>query len=280
MAPVEVPPDLVGQSSLYTHADPLIKRLRLQDSTGKDIGDVERYFKNKDVLVLYAGSEGGSNNLRRLHSDLTQFAVRYLKSASVMYVSTDTSPLAPERVLSGQAWMRMVFQDNSDFASVGDNSTDGLDAGAGRRYPGVEDVKRGEEFITAGELEVGAESVTFGLDENPYDYARPLSRAAVTSIMKAYSTPSISIYHIPTHTFLARNVKPATFTSDNIDKAYHTWRNGGTPKLRVVDVLRSMKWYIVMLVLAVGYRVLVIFGGKQYDVLPGLVEQLTFKPKQ
>lgn len=44
----------------------------------------------------------------------------------------------------------MVFQDNSDFASVGDNSTDGLDAGAGRRYPGVEDVKRGEEFITAG----------------------------------------------------------------------------------------------------------------------------------
>ena len=26
MAPIEVPPDLVGQSSLYTHADPLLKR--------------------------------------------------------------------------------------------------------------------------------------------------------------------------------------------------------------------------------------------------------------
>lgn len=26
MAPTEVPPDLVGQSSLYTHVDPLLKR--------------------------------------------------------------------------------------------------------------------------------------------------------------------------------------------------------------------------------------------------------------
>ena len=40
--------------------------------------------------------------------------------------------------------------------------------------------------------------------------------------------------HIPTHTFLARNVKPATFSPDTIDKTYHTWQNGGTPKLRVV----------------------------------------------
>lgn len=39
-------------------------RLRLQDSTGKDIEDIQRYFKNKDILVLYAGSEGGSRESR------------------------------------------------------------------------------------------------------------------------------------------------------------------------------------------------------------------------
>ena len=49
-----VPGVLVGRSELTG------RRLRLQDSTGKDIEDVQRYFKHKDIVVLYAGSESGS----------------------------------------------------------------------------------------------------------------------------------------------------------------------------------------------------------------------------
>lgn len=53
--------------SILTLTDTL--RLRLQDSTGNDITDIERYFKNKDVLVFYAGSEGGSSEyIRRTSS--------------------------------------------------------------------------------------------------------------------------------------------------------------------------------------------------------------------
>jgi hypothetical protein len=61
MAPVEIPHDLIGQSSLYNHPDPLLRRLRLDDSSGGSITDLDRTFKGKEVLVLYAGSEHGSS---------------------------------------------------------------------------------------------------------------------------------------------------------------------------------------------------------------------------
>lgn len=60
-APLSIPPDLVGQSSLYNHPDPLLRRLRLDDSSGGSITDLDKTFKGKEVLVLYAGSEHGSS---------------------------------------------------------------------------------------------------------------------------------------------------------------------------------------------------------------------------
>jgi hypothetical protein len=61
MSPLEIPHDLIGQSSLYNHPDPLLRRLRLDDSSGGSIQDLDRTFKGKEVLVLYAGSEHGSS---------------------------------------------------------------------------------------------------------------------------------------------------------------------------------------------------------------------------
>lgn len=60
---LSIPPDLVGQSSLYNHPDPLLRRLRLDDSSGGSISDLDSTFKGKEVLVLYAGSEHGSSEL-------------------------------------------------------------------------------------------------------------------------------------------------------------------------------------------------------------------------
>jgi hypothetical protein len=45
--------------------------------------------------------------------------------------------------------MRMVFQDGSDFASIGEDKVDSGAKGKSR-LPGVEEVKRGEDFVTAG----------------------------------------------------------------------------------------------------------------------------------
>ena len=60
-APLAVPADLIGQSSLYNHPDPLLRRLRLDDSSGGSITDLDKTFKGKELLILYAGSEHGSS---------------------------------------------------------------------------------------------------------------------------------------------------------------------------------------------------------------------------
>jgi hypothetical protein len=67
MAPLEIPHDLIGQSSLYNHPDPLLRRLRLDDSSGGSITDLDRAFKGKEVVVLYAGSEHGSSASSGIH---------------------------------------------------------------------------------------------------------------------------------------------------------------------------------------------------------------------
>ena len=59
--PLTPPSDLIGQSSLYNHPDPLLRRLRLDDSSGGSITNLDETFKGKEILVLYAGSEHGSS---------------------------------------------------------------------------------------------------------------------------------------------------------------------------------------------------------------------------
>ncbi|UOH82020.1 hypothetical protein LQV05_004702 [Cryptococcus neoformans] len=199
--PLPVPVDLIGQSGLYNVPDPLLRRLRLEDAHGLPIKNLDKYFAEKEVMVLYAGSEYGENNLRAFHHELTSFAQRY-KSAAVIYVSVDTDPQAPLRVLQGKPWLRMTFNDNSDFASVGKDKGQEVE---------MEEVARGEDFVQAGEMEIGMEDIVFGVEEYrkrveqvverrmqsnsliENEYVRPLSRAAVTHIMRVFSTPSVAV---------------------------------------------------------------------------------------
>jgi hypothetical protein len=39
--------------------------------------------------------------------------------------------------------------------------------------------------------------------------------------------------HIPSHTIIQTNVRQTSFYPQNIDKIYHTWRNGGEPSMRL-----------------------------------------------
>jgi hypothetical protein len=39
--------------------------------------------------------------------------------------------------------------------------------------------------------------------------------------------------HLPTHQFLSRNVRLSAFQPGKIESNYRTWRNGGTPSLRI-----------------------------------------------
>lgn len=75
-----------------------------------------------------------------------------LQTCSVIYVSTDTSPRAVDQILSGQAFLRMTFHDNSDFAPMVTlrEEAEGKKAKGKGREVEMEEVARGEEFIAAG----------------------------------------------------------------------------------------------------------------------------------
>lgn len=43
--------------------------------------------------------------------------------------------------------------------------------------------------------------------------------------------------HLPSHTLIAKNIKPSVFHPSSIDKTYDTWRKGGSPSLRFIGQL-------------------------------------------
>ncbi|KAL1406023.1 hypothetical protein Q8F55_007706 [Vanrija albida] len=268
MPSYDIPADLIGSSGLYNVGDPLLRRLRLEDQHGAPLTDLARAFDEVEVVILYAGSAQGSNNLRSFHRELSSLAMRE-KSARVVYVSTDTDAKTALAAAAQFPWLRMLFFDDSDFAPMQVSVV-----------AEVVEVARGEEFVQASEIEVGAETVPYGSEEYIRDYVRPLSRAAVAMSMNAYATPSISVYHVPTHRFIARNVRPGAFSSDRIGKNLHTWRNGGTPGLRVADVARALRLPLLVLLLAALYQLVVQVGGQQYNVLPGLIDQFSWRSRE
>lgn len=55
-----IPPLLLAKPSIYTHSDPLLKRLRLEDAQGQPIENIRREFERKQVVVFFIGSVEGS----------------------------------------------------------------------------------------------------------------------------------------------------------------------------------------------------------------------------
>jgi len=67
--------------------------------------------------------------------------------------------------------------------------------------------------------------------------------------------------HIPTHRFLAKNVKLSAFDGKKIALNVRTWRNGGVPALGWPEIWAAFKWPIIILLLGVLYHLLVFVGG-------------------
>lgn len=57
-----------------------------------------------------------------------------------------------------------------------------------------------------------------------------------TSLPVSATTLIISS-HLPSHTLIAKNLKPSVFNPSSIDKTYDTWRKGGNPSLRFIGQL-------------------------------------------
>lgn len=151
-----MPSDVKGMASLYTHTDPLAKRLRLEDPYGRPIDDARRAFLDKDLLVFFVGSAFGDNNLKQLHHDLIDLQQRQYKHLQVIYTSVDSSPDVVKGICQNKPYVRMTLHDSSDFAPMATSEQD-----AKRWTAEVTEIARNEDFVTAEELESGAVKVQF-----------------------------------------------------------------------------------------------------------------------
>ncbi|CAK9782949.1 hypothetical protein CC85DRAFT_303660 [Cutaneotrichosporon oleaginosum] len=267
MPVADLPQDLIGSSGLYNSPDPLLRRLRLEDHTGAPVMNLQRTFGATDLLVLYAGSAQGSHNLAGFHRSLTELMIKD-KAVSVIYVSTDVDAKLALAATAQQPWYRMIYEDDSDFAPLA------------KGEPEVIEIARGEDFVQAMEIETGAEVVTFGEEEDPQDYVRPLSRAGMSITMQAYSTPSISVYNLKAHQFVARNVRPVYFASDKVGVHLAAWRKGEALGVGLQDFIARLKWPLIALLIAILYHAYVFINGEEANFLPKLLDQISWRSRQ
>ncbi|BEJ11685.1 hypothetical protein CspHIS471_0201450 [Cutaneotrichosporon sp. HIS471] len=267
MPVADLPQDLIGCSGLYNSPDPLLRRLRLVDHASAPVTNLQRAFGETDLIVLYAGSAQGSNNLTDLHRNLTGLMIKD-KAATVIYVSTDVDAKIALAVAAQQPWYRMIFEDDSDFAPLA------------KGEPEVIEIARGEDFVPAMEIETGAEVVTYGEEEDPQDYVRPLSRAGVSITMQAYSTPSIAVYNLKTHEFVARNVRPMYFQADKIGQHLNAWRKGDALGVGFKDIADRLKWPLIALFIALLYHAYVFMNGEEANFLPKLLDQISWRSRE
>ncbi|KAG7571320.1 hypothetical protein FFLO_00672 [Filobasidium floriforme] len=265
---VPIPTLVQGKSSLYNHSDPLIRRLRLEDPYGRPIDSLREVFLGKEVVIFYIGSMHGNDNLTDLNKDLVNLALAQPKTCSVIYVSVDSTQTAIELVAKNKPFLRMSLLDSSDFAVM--ESQDNLDK---KKRVAMDEVLRDEDFITGEEYGAGGVNVPFGKEDDASEYVRPLSRAAITQLTHSYGTPALAVYHIPSHRFISTNTRRSQFRADRIGINYKQWL-GGSKKTGLGDVWDLIKVPVAVVVGGVGYTLIRLFKGEEWNVVPQIFSNM------
>ncbi|KAL7415923.1 hypothetical protein BDY24DRAFT_380526 [Mrakia frigida] len=261
---VEVPEDLHHQPAIYHHPDPILRRLRLEDPQGVPIPDLKSYFRDIKVVCFYFGGIYGEASLREFHRDLVTLSMKERKQFALIYVSTDTKYEEMKSVVQGKPWLRMTFHDGSDFAAISKTGP-----------PEVEELLRGEDFVLShelGEYEIPGEGAADPLE---YDYVRPLSRAGLASHIGALKTPTLTIYHLPSHRILDRFARVEQFRPGQVGKYMQLWKEGRTGGVSARDIFQAMRWSLLLALLVGLYKALVFFGGSQYDFIPDVMTRIS-----
>jgi len=233
------------------------------------VDDIKRALEGRKVLIFYVGSIHGSQNLKQLHHDLIDLGFRQAKHCAIIYVSTDARHEEMQVETHNKPYFSMVFQDGSDFAPMVRTEEEMKVALAE-----VTDVARDEWFVSAEDLEAEEELYTPGQPEDEDSYARPLSRAAMCRILNALSTPSLSVYHIPSHSFVSTNTRKTAFRPNQIDKNFRTWKEGGKASWGLIDTWENFRLPIIIAILGMLYQLMVAIGGQEYNFIPGVFKSL------
>ncbi|CDZ97382.1 Thioredoxin-like fold [Phaffia rhodozyma] len=265
---VEIPDDLVHNQAVYTHPDPLLRRIRLENPKGQPIHDIKSYFAGKKIIVFYFGSSDEDNTFKSSHKNLTELTIKHGQDLALIYVSGDTKESDMRQSLQQKPWLRMTFHDGSDFAPMSKTPAPAA----------VSELLRGEDFVSAAEYEDGYVLPREGIDDPiEYSYVRPLSRAALIAHFNALRSPTISIYHLPSHKMINRYARPEEFQKPRLGRSLELWKQGRTTGYTTSDIYSAFKVPMVMGILALIYHFFIHFFGSEYSI-PNLIAYFFNEP--
>ncbi|GAA98400.1 uncharacterized protein L969DRAFT_332827 [Mixia osmundae IAM 14324] len=249
----ELPP-----KELYSHPDPLLRRLRLRDGYGKEV-NLKSAFRDCIAVAFYFDASWGRRGaMSTFASDvirLTRVSPHRLK---VVYVSIDTTEESYESNSLARGWLSMEWNDGSNLA-------------VGQHEDAVDPINlsRGEDFLLAGEVDT-EDHLGDDDDQNEELYTRPYARVHLAAKWMVLGIPQLVVYHIPSRKILSRHVRPRQIDKDRVEQTVNRWLSGETNDAVFMEVVHQLKYTFALLILAVLYVLWVRSGGT--DPIAALIE--------
>ncbi|KAM0756377.1 hypothetical protein T439DRAFT_376580 [Meredithblackwellia eburnea MCA 4105] len=165
----------------YQHPDPLIRRLRLRDTHGKQV-NLKQEFRDAKVVLFYFGStwQGSSNEP---YNVIDKFARRHPHQLKVIYCSCDSSEANFKENMKGKPWLAMEWDDGSNLEPPSPNPTS--------PFPPPSSTPR-EPFLLATDHDL--ESDLHTTDPSGSLYLRPFSRVHLAEKFQVLGVPGVVVY--------------------------------------------------------------------------------------
>ncbi|KAM0786515.1 hypothetical protein ACM66B_001973 [Microbotryomycetes sp. NB124-2] len=237
---------------LYTHTDPLLRRLRLRDAHG-DAVSLQRAFQEAKVVLFLFGSTwpGASQEPYKL---VTEFARRRPHQCKVVYVSVDPDRESFERQLQGKQWLTMEWNDGSNSVVPSRSTSD-----------------QAEPFLLAGDSDL--EEETSHSDTTGTLYLRPYSRVFLAEKYMVLGVPSLMVYHPGKRQMLTTHARFELLKDDRAESTWDRWEKGERITFGVKDLLWSLRWTLSAGAVATAYFTAVKWGGAP-DVVQNVSQHL------
>lgn len=220
------------------YPDQIISRLRLFDGFGNPITNPKLLFRDCEVVGFFFATIWHPQK-EQFQNHVLDFTRKHPHRFKCIYVSIDSKKSDFEIATKDKAWVHMAWNDGSNLDDQ-------------------DQEEENSEFISPYETSLLEQIFSNPAPSSSDSDSRPISRVSLVQQMNVLSTPSLSIYHLKHHTWLDQHLRHALFESpEQREKAWETWEKGELMGFSWSEVYRSMKWSILLSIVALIYWILV-----------------------
>ncbi|GAA5895781.1 uncharacterized protein JCM6883_001619 [Sporobolomyces salmoneus] len=233
----------------YTHRDPLIRRLRLNNGYGKRVS-LEREFGRDVKLVVFffaASWRGASKEPWEL---VTNFQRRFPHQLKVVFVSIDETKSSYLLNSKDKNYLSMEWNDGSNSGSP--SSTTSPSSTSEEEEVEEIDEPPVEPFLLAGDTDL-EEETSLDPATPPSLYLRPYSRVYLTEKWQVLGMPNLVVYHPETREVLSYHARFELLREGKLESTWEKWSKGERITFGVTDFVYALRWTITFLIISSVY---------------------------